>query len=40
MLADNDNAPRGLRAAAMATVLGLPLASTAAAAAACLRFLL
>ncbi|MCJ2124599.1 hypothetical protein [Methylobacterium sp. J-077] len=38
-LADNDNEPRGMRARAMATMLGLPLASTAAVAA-CLRFLL
>lgn len=38
-LADNDNEPRGLRAGAMATMLVLPLVSTAAVAA-CLRFLL
>ncbi|MCJ2035542.1 hypothetical protein [Methylobacterium sp. J-068] len=37
--ADNDNEPRGMRAAAMVAVVGLPLASTAALAA-CLRFLL
>ncbi|MCJ2086997.1 hypothetical protein MKK88_13500 [Methylobacterium sp. E-005] len=36
---DNDNEPRGMRAGAMATMLGLPLASTTAVAA-CLRFLL
>ena len=38
-LADNDNEPRGMRAGAMATMLGLPLASTVAVAA-FLRFLL